>query len=241
MAAVSLTELSPPVAPPVVAPVPSPADPVSALPPLVAFTRTAEARVVWVPARPVTFDEFLELFGEDDEVELIDGTPVEKTAAQLDHEKLFAWLLTVLNYFASDRDLGLVLGARSPVKINNFRGRLPDLLFVRRERLSIVQQKAIYGAPDLVIEFVSPGDRPSDVVALETDCRGLGVAEIVFVQSRRRVRALRRQDGNNYAETEQETGPLAFASVPGFVIQAEWLWADARPAVRDVLAGLLGP
>jgi len=205
------------------------------------FHRVAEARIAWVPDRPLPFDEFLDLFGEDDDMELIDGVPVEKMAAQLDHEKLFVWLLTLLNYFVTDRDLGLVLGSRTAVEINDFRGRLPDLLFVRRDRMTIVQQKAVFGAPDLVVEFVSPGDRPSDVIALETDYRAIGVAEVLFVdQGRQRVRALRRREDGGYDESEQSAGPLAFVTVAGFQIQTEWLWTDPRPAVRDVLAGLPG-
>lgn len=208
-------------------------------PPLVPFTRTAEARVVWVPSRPVTFDEFLDLFGEDDDVELIDGVPVEKMAAQLDHEWLFAWLFRLLGDYVEARDLGRVLGSRTAVEITGFRGRLPDLLFVRKERLDIVRQKAIYGAPDLIVEFISPGDRPSDIIALETDYRGIGVAEIVFVdQGRRQVRALRRQDSGDYTETEQDAGPLSFQTTPGFQLQTEWLWADPRPAVRETLDAL---
>ncbi len=210
-------------------------------PPLVPFTRTAEARVVWVPPRPVTFDEFLELFGEDDDVELVDGVPVEKMAAQLDHERLFVWLLRLLGGYVEGRDLGEVLGSRTAVEITGFRGRLPDLLFVRKDRLAIVRQKAVYGAPDLVVEFVSPGDRPSDIIALETDYRGIAVAEIVFVdQGRQQVRTLRRREDGSYTEAEQEAGPLALASVPGFQIETEWLWADSRPAVHATLAALLG-
>jgi len=35
-------------------------------------------------------------------------------------------------------------------------------------------------APDLVIELISPNDRPSDIVVLEMDYRAIGVTEIVF-------------------------------------------------------------
>jgi Uma2 family endonuclease len=134
-----------------------------------------------------------------------------------------------------------VLGSRTAVEITGFRGRLPDLLFVRKDRLAIVRQKAVYGAPDLVVELISPGDWPSDIIALETDYRGIGVAEIVFVdQGRRLVRVLRRQDDNSYVQAEQNAGPLALETVAGFQIEAEWLWAEPRPAVHSTLAALLG-
>ena len=223
----------------------APAIPEPAAPPRpperLALTRTAEARLVLVPPRPVTFDEFLELFGEDDDVELVDGVPVERTLPGLDHERLFGWLVRLLGDFVEARDLGEVLGSRTAVEITGFRGRLPDLLFVQKDRLDIVGQKAVRSAPDLVIEFVSPGDWPSDIIALETDYRSIGVSEIVFVdQGWRQVRTLRRQSDNRYTETEQSAGLLALETVAGFQIETEWLWADPRPAVHATLAALLG-
>jgi Uma2 family endonuclease len=201
--------------------------------------RVTEEWVKWVSPRPMTFAEFLERFGEDDDVELIDGVAVEKMAAQLDHEKLFAWLFRLLGDFVEARDLGMVLGSRTAVQINPFRGRLPDMLFVRKERLEIVQQKAVFGAPDLVVEFVSPDDRPSDIIARETDYRAIGVAEIWLLdQARRRVRTLRKRD-DGYEEAEQSGGTLVSETAPGFQVEVEWLWTDPRPLLRPLLDGLL--
>src|SRR5689334_3545682 len=110
--------------------------------------KVREETVKWVGARPLTFAEFLEQFGSQDDVELIDGAVVERNMVQLDHEKLLDWLRFVIGLYVRARGLGIVLGSRTAVEINRFRGRLPDLLFVRQARMEIVQQKAIYGAPD---------------------------------------------------------------------------------------------
>jgi hypothetical protein len=48
-----------------------------------------ERRTLWVPPRPLTFDEYLDLFGPKDDVELIDGVVQKRMAVQLDHELLF--------------------------------------------------------------------------------------------------------------------------------------------------------
>lgn len=208
-----------------------------------ALTLTVEERRVYVPPRPMTFAEFLDRCGEDDDVELIDGVIVERMAAQLDHERLFAWLITVLTSFVSERDLGTVLGSRSAVEIASHHGRLPDLLFVRKERENIIEQRAVYDAPDLILELVSPNDRPSDIVALETDYGSIGVEQVAFIGlQRQRVRVLTRPaDGSDYEEAEVTSGPLAFAALPGLTLQAEWLWADDRPTQFSILAPLLSP
>ncbi|HZO88290.1 MAG TPA: Uma2 family endonuclease [Chthonomonadaceae bacterium] len=202
-----------------------------------------ECSTKWVGPRPITFEEFLDLFGpvfdKEYDVELIDGTVVERMSAQLEHEKLFNWLYRLMGDYVEERNLGIVLGSRTPVKINDYRGRLPDLLFVRQERLDIVEQRAIYGAPDLAVEIVSPSDRPSNITALETDYRSLGVSEIWLIDlPRRRVRVLRRRDGD-YTEEERTTGLLSSEAIEGFRLEIEWLWTEPRPAVRATLAQLL--
>lgn len=158
---------------------------------------------------------------------------------QLDHEKLLVWLLTLLNQYAEDKNSGIVLGSRMAVEISQFRGRMPDLLFIQREHFDILQQKAVFGAPDLIIEIISPNDRPSDLSALEVDYRSIGTHEILFLdQKKRRVRALRRRD-TDYEEATLTAGTLDFETVEGFHLEIEWLFVEPRPLVRDVLARLL--
>ena len=41
-----------------------------------------EPRRVYTPPQPMTFEQFLDAFGEDDNVELIDGVAVAKMSAQ---------------------------------------------------------------------------------------------------------------------------------------------------------------
>ncbi len=194
-------------------------------------------RFVW--PRPLTFDQFLEVAGPQDYVELVDGTVVEKEMVQLDHEKLQRWLSTLLDLYVHARQLGIVLGSRTPVQITRYRGRLPDLIFVRQERMTIVQQKAVFGAPDLVIEIVSPGDYASDVVALETDYRSIGVGEICFIDQRKRsVRILRRQ-ADDYSEEVVTGGAVALQALGGLRLETAWLFEEPRPDHRVLLDALL--
>jgi Uma2 family endonuclease len=197
-----------------------------------------EGRVVQFAERPIPFSAFLELAGER-HVELVGGVMVEKMAAQLDHERAFVWLMTVLNGFVRRRGLGIALGSRTPVEIDAYGGRLPDLLFVRRERMEIVQARAVYGAPDLVIEIVSPNDRPSDLVTLETEYRSLGVGEIVFLDlPRHRVRILR-QRVDDYVEEVLTDGVLRLESIAGMALPVAALLEEPRPDEFATISGLL--
>jgi Uma2 family endonuclease len=75
-----------------------------------------EASQVRVGERPITFEEYLDLPDPNHEYELVNGVLTRKMSAQLDHEYLQTWLITVLNGYASARDLGIVLGSRSAVR-----------------------------------------------------------------------------------------------------------------------------
>jgi Uma2 family endonuclease len=172
-------------------------------------------------------------------MELIDGVMVEKMVAQLAHEKLIAWLFTMLSLFVRHRNLGLALVSRATVKINGHRGRLPDLMFVRQDRLHILQQRAIEGTPDLVIELISPNDRPSDRIALETDYCSIGVPEIVFIDQQKRHVVLLRLRENGYDRLELNAGSLEMETVPGFAVQLDWLFDEPRPDEFDLLRILL--
>jgi Uma2 family endonuclease len=145
----------------------------------------------------------------------------------------------LLNGYVRQHGLGTVLGSRTPVEIDAFGGRLPDLLFVRVDREHIIQDRAIYGAPDLVIEILSPNDCPSDVLALETDYRNIGVAEIVFVDPpKSRLLVLRRRE-NDYALETLTSGAFHSETVPGFRFQIEQLFQDPLPNEFDLLQALL--
>jgi len=199
--------------------------------------QSRETRVVHVAERAIPFDRFLAM-AEGRFVELVDGVIVDKPMIQLDHERCSRWLYQVAGMYVQRSGLGEFLCSRIMVRTDAFGGRMPDLLFVSRDRIDIIQQKAVYGAPDLVIEIVLPGDRPSDLRALEADYFKLGVPELVFIHlQKQEVRIMRRRD-DAYDETVILDGPLTFDSLPGLTLQVSWLLRDPRPDGFDILSSI---
>ena len=208
----------------------------------VALTETREERTLFLPLtlRPMTFEEFVRLFGEDDDVELVDGMVVQRVAARDIHEDLQGWLLLIMRGYVSAKGLGIVRGSRTAVKITEHRGRLPDIVFVRKENAHIVQEDGIFGTPDLVVEIWSPGDRLSDMLAKEADYKSIGVLEIWFVdQQRRQVRVLRK-GREGYEEKVMKRGVLKSEVVEGFWVKVEWLFKKPLPNELEALQRLLG-
>jgi Uma2 family endonuclease len=207
---------------------------------LAELRQVRERWIALVPPRPLTFDEFVAMFNEDDDVELVDGMVIQRMAAELEHEDLFGWLNRLVGMYVEVLGLGIVLGSRTAVRIHAYRARLPDLLFVRLSRRSIVRQKGVYGTPDLVIEILSPTDRPSDIFARELDYRSIGVREIWFVDlPNKRVRILRKR-GKSYREEVLTEGVAKSSVLKGFWVRVEWLFSPHRPKAIEVLRQLLG-
>ncbi len=198
-----------------------------------------EERTLLLTTRPLTFDEFVQLFGEDDDVELVDGVVVQRMAAKDIHEDLFRWLLFLLVGYTETKSLGIVRGSRTPVKITEYRGRLPDIVFVRSENTHIVQEDGIFGTPDLVVEIWSVGDRPSEMLAKEADYRSIKVPEIWLIdQVKGQVRVLRRR-GERYEEQVMRRGILRSEVIEGFWLRVDWIFKKPLPNVLETLQKIL--
>jgi Uma2 family endonuclease len=197
----------------------------------------AVPRNAYVGNRPIDFETWLT---QDLDTELIKGVMVYRMAAQYPHEWIFMWLATILRQFTGKRGLGVVLGSRTAVKIDRHDGRLPDILFVRADNTAIIHNDAIYGAPDVVIEIVSPNDRRSDLISLETDYCAIGISEIVFIDpQKKQIRLVRKTEAGEYDDAILTTGRLELRGVPGFWIEVDWIFAQTPPDAFDVTSKLL--
>ena len=197
-------------------------------------------RKVKVAKRPISVDEFLQIFGEDDEVELVDGVVVERMAATDVHEDVFRFLFVLLDLYVEAKGLGAVRGSRTLVPITPFKGRLPDILFVRKERLDILGEKALKGAPDLVVEIVSPGETRAEILQRQADYESIGVREFWIVDlPRREFRALSlNEKTGRLEEMEVKEGVFESKVLAGFRLKVDWLWQRPLPNAIEILREL---
>ncbi len=99
-----------------------------------------------------------------------------------------------------------------------------------QERRKIIREKGIYGAPDLIIEILSPQDRPADLIALEADW-SLEVLEIWFLDKKRKqVRVLWKPE-KGYEERVLKRGLLRSEVVTAFSLEVKCLCQTAAAGV----------
>ena len=115
----------------------------------------------------LTADDLLRLHSEGVKGELIMGVLHKKVSNGMEHGQIVANHLMLLGPFVKARRLGRVFGSDTGVQLE--RGpdtvREPDVGFISAERMPLDVRERRYAqvVPDLVVEIVSPNDRPVPV------------------------------------------------------------------------------
>jgi Uma2 family endonuclease len=102
----------------------------------------------------------LELMPDDfNRYELMEGEIVVSPPSGLTHQRALGNLLTILNNFLAKNPIGEVFTAPG-VTFDQHNSVIPDITYLSHARLAeIVARDHIEGAPELMIEFVSPGSK----------------------------------------------------------------------------------
>lgn len=157
-----------------------------------------------IKEKSYTAEELLRLPDDGKRRELVRGELREMAPAGNEHGYIASEILGELRNYVKANDLGRTYTAETGFKIASDPDtvRAPDAAFVSRERLEEVGTVAGFwpGAPDLVVEVVSPGDTHAEVVEkslawLDAGCRMVLVAEpgrkvVTVYRSREDIRIL---------------------------------------------------
>lgn len=104
----------------------------------------------------ITYAEFRDLPDNGVLYELLDGAVVTRASPTGRHQDLIGDLYARLRAAAQAANLGLVRLGPFDVVLDEYNVTLPDLIFVRTERAAIITNVGCFGAPDLIVEALSP-------------------------------------------------------------------------------------
>jgi Uma2 family endonuclease len=187
----------------------------------------------------VTEELFDELVDEDMRAELIDGVLVVHSPASMDHDDMGGWLRTLMRLYADGKRAGKVLGPDSLVHLATCRRFAPDVYFLRRERIPVPMPKEFEGAPDLVLEVLSPSNRDDDLDDKRPAYRQAKVSEIWLVDPENHQVLIDRKRRRGYGEEVITTGRAASSVLAGFWLDVAWLWGEELPDALACLQALL--
>jgi Uma2 family endonuclease len=122
-------------------------------------TATLSKRKIWT-------DEALAALPKDGhKYELLDGGLI-MSPVHANHGEICSRLLIVVGTYIQERKLGKVYDSSTGFRLSQNVLLSPDIAFVSKARLKkilIAPDKFLYGAPDLVVEVLSPSDRMQQI------------------------------------------------------------------------------
>lgn len=171
-----------------------------------------QASVAWPEQGRWTYEDWLTLPDDGFRYEVVEGELFMSPPPNLDHQNAVSGLIEYMRRHARLNDLGLVLTAPIAVRIPGSETTVqPDILFVSKARENILRTNFIDGAPDLVVEVLSPNNWVYDRGVKQEAYRRAGVREYWLVDYRARIVDVLVLEGEEYIQRgrygEGETAP----------------------------------
>ncbi len=156
---------------------------------------------------------------DDERYELLGGELSMVPAPSLGHQRVDTRLGALLHLFVQERGLGEVFHAPCDVVLSEVDVVQPDLLFVSNARAHILFSGAnVQGAPDLVVEILSPSTAERDRTRKRALYARYGVPEYWLVDPDSRTITILRLDGGVFAVVSRygRGQTLTSPTLPGF-------------------------
>jgi len=112
----------------------------------------------------LTYDDYCELSNDRNRYEILDGELFITPTPLIKHQQVSGNLLYVLGNHVATNHLGNIFPALTDVILAETTVVQPDLIFVSNERREIITDRAVEGAPTLIIEILSPITQQTDRV-----------------------------------------------------------------------------
>jgi Uma2 family endonuclease len=103
-----------------------------------------------------TYEDYIHLPDDGKRYQIIEGEIYMTPAPIPYHQSILINLLILLRDFAENYKLGKIYCAPCDVILSDENIVQPDIFFISKEREYIITEKNIQGAPDLVVEILSP-------------------------------------------------------------------------------------
>ncbi|HEU4714113.1 MAG TPA: Uma2 family endonuclease [Pyrinomonadaceae bacterium] len=188
------------------------------------------------PTPLMTAEELMKLpMGEGFRYELIDGELITMPASGYPHGRATARLAGPLEQFVFEHDLGEVFAAETGFKLTSNPDTVlaPDISFITKQRHEEWGEPPGFlpGSPNLVVEVLSPDDRPSEVKAKTSLWFSGGAGQVWIVNPKNRTVTIHRSlsDSITFSGSDElEADDI----LPGFRISLDRIFGPATVKER---------
>lgn len=187
-----------------------------------------------VGPKRVTFEEYLTLGEDTDRIEWIDGEVIRMAPAAERHQELVLFLLHTVGLYVEMNKLGRVISAPFAMKLDSQRrGREPDVLFIRTDRMHIIKTNHLDGPADLTVEIISPESVGRDRGEKFAEYEQAGIPEYWLIDPlRQQAEFFELGIDNVYHLSATPDGVFRSRLLPGFFLRTSWLWQIPAPTIE---------
>jgi Uma2 family endonuclease len=186
------------------------------------------------PAHPgvkLTYDDFLHLPDDGRRHELIDGEHYVTPAPIRKHQAIVMNLGSLIWIYLQQHPIGRVFGSPLDVILSDFDVVEPDLSFITHQRMREIEPSSwIKGAPNLVVEIVSPNTRKRDETIKRRLYERFGIDEYWVIDPELDTIKVYRRTADRYertAELSVENGDVLTTSLlPGLDLPLAKIFED---------------
>lgn len=173
------------------------------------------------------YEDYLHLPDDGRRYEIIEGVLYMANVPSIEHQFSVSEVHFQLKLFVREKQLGQVF--TSPIEIHlaeNTRPVQPDVLFIRQNRLPVPGAQIYEGAPDLIVEVISPSSIRLDRHIKFDAYERYGVTEYWIVDPKARLVEVYTWQRGEYALWGQYTGDEIVTSklLEGLGIKASLLF-----------------
>ncbi len=183
----------------------------------------------------LTADDFLDWLEPGRHADLIDGEVFMHSPVSTRHARLASFLERLLGQYIEEHDLGTLYREVVAVRLSGRNVFLPDLSFYAAGRVDADRGTYLLGAPDLVVEILSPRTADRDVGPKFAEYEQHGVREYWVLDPETLAHRFYHLEGEELVEFAHGEAAIASFVIPGFVLQRGWLDPDALPKVSEAL------
>jgi len=157
---------------------------------------------------PRTLMEVFQGLPEGTLAQLIENSII-MTPAPLDiHQKILNEINYLLLSFVKQHQLGEIRVAPYDVYLDRKNAFQPDIIFVSKNRLDMIKEDGLHGAPDLVVEVLSPSTAKYDLDEKKDVYERYGVKEYWIVDpATKSTQGYMLKDGS-FGEAEKSNGVI---------------------------------
>ena len=181
----------------------------------------------------LTAEDFLEWLEPGRCADLIGGEVAMHSPVSVRHADLLNFLDGILRLYVDRRRLGFLYREVVAVRLSARNTFQPDLAFYGAERGSAIRRNHVEGAPDLVVEVLSPRTADRDTGPKFAAYQRHGVLEYWILDPEALAHRFYRRDGELLIEYAAGEEKIDSRVVPGFFVMREWLDPGRTPPILE--------